>query len=131
MRGADSIVIMAIALGGAMGAVARYLLAVRVYSLLGIDLPYGTLTVNLLGTLVLGIVLGLVEERGAFGPEMRSFLTIGLLGGMTTFSTFTYETWDFLREGDVPRAGVYAVASLAGAYLAFVAGHTLVRALEL
>jgi len=114
-----------------MGAVARYLLAVRVYSLLGIDLPYGTLTVNLLGTLVLGIVLGLVEERGAFGPEMRSFLTIGLLGGMTTFSTFTYETWDFLREGDVPRAGVYAVASLAGAYLAFVAGHTLVRALEL
>jgi CrcB protein len=101
-----------------------------VYSLLGIDLPYGTLTVNLLGTLVLGIVLGLVEERGAFGPEVRSFLTIGLLGGMTTFSTFTYETWDFIREGDALRGGVYAVASLLGAYLAFAAGHALVRALE-
>jgi CrcB protein len=120
----------AIALGGALGAVFRYLIAVRVYDLLGIDLPYGTLTVNLLGTLLLGIVLGLVEERGAFGAETRSFLTIGLLGGMTTFSTFTYETWDFIREGDVLRGGVYAAASLLGAYLAFAAGHAVVRALE-
>lgn len=126
----DIILILAIALGGAIGAVARYLMALRVYDLLGIDLPYGTLTVNLLGTLLLGVVLGLVEERGAFGPEARSFLTIGLLGGMTTFSTFTYEIWDFVREGDVIRACVYAAASLLGAYLAFAAGHALVKALE-
>jgi fluoride ion exporter CrcB/FEX len=49
---------------------------------------------------------------------------------MTTFSTFTYETWDFIREGDVTRAGVYAVASLLGAYLAFATGHAIIRALE-
>lgn len=122
--------IMAIAFGGAVGAVLRYLLAVRVYSLLGVDLPYGTLTVNLLGTFLLGIVIGLVEERGVFGPELRSFLTIGLFGGMTTFSTFTYESWAFVREGELVRASLNIAASLVGALLVFSIGHALVRALE-
>lgn len=122
--------IAAVALGGALGAVARYLLAVRLYGMLGIGFPYGTLGVNVLGCLLLGLVLGLVEERGAFTPETRSFLTIGFLGGMTTFSTFIYEGWEFSRDGEILKAGLYAALSLAGGFLAFTAGHTLVRALE-
>lgn len=121
--------IVAIALGGALGAVARYLIAVRVYSLLGIDLPYGTLTVNVLGAFLLGLTIGLVEERGMFGPQMRSFLTIGLMGGMTTFSTFTYESWEFMRDGDLARAGLNIALSLLGAFAALAAGHAIVRAL--
>lgn len=122
--------VLVVALGGALGAVARYLLAVRVYGWLGIDFPWGTLSVNLLGSLLLGVVIGLVEERGLFSSEARSFLTIGFLGGMTTYSTFVYEGWEFTRDGEILRAGVYAALSLGGAFLVFAAGHALVRTLE-
>ena len=121
---------LAVAAGGALGALARYVIAVRLYGLLGIDFPWGTLGVNVAGCLVLGLVLALVEERGAFGPETRSFLTIGFLGGMTTFSTFIYEGWLFTRDGDILKAGLYAAASLALGFAAFSAGHALSRALE-
>jgi fluoride exporter len=123
-------VVAAIALGGALGAVTRYLIAVRLADFLGVDIPYGTLTVNLVGSLLLGIVVALVEERGAFGPETRSFITIGFLGGMTTFSTFVYEGWEFTREGDMLKAGVYAAGSVICAFAAFTLGHALVRVLE-
>lgn len=123
-------VVAAIALGGALGAVTRYLVAVRLAGFLGVAIPYGTLTVNLVGSLLLGIVVALVEERGAFGPETRSFITIGFLGGMTTFSTFVYEGWEFTREGDMIKAGVYAAGSIFCAFAAFTLGHALVRALE-
>jgi CrcB protein len=122
--------ILAVAAGGALGAVARYLLAVRLYNTFGIGFPWGTLGVNVLGSLLLGVVLGLVEERGAFTPEQRSFLTIGFLGGMTTFSTFIYEGWQFTREGDMLRAAAYAALSLVAAFVAFSAGHAGVRILE-
>lgn len=122
--------ILAVAVGGALGAVTRYLLAVRVYGWAGIDFPWGTLGVNVLGSLLLGIVIALIEERGLFGSETRSFLTIGFLGGMTTYSTFVYEGWEFTRDGEILRAGAYAALSLAGAFVAFTMGHALVRYLE-
>ncbi len=122
--------VLAIAVGGALGSVTRYVIAVRLYRLLGLGLPYGTLTVNILGSMLLGIVLALVEQRGMFTPEQRSFITIGFLGGMTTFSTFIYEGWDYTRDGEILRAGLYAGLSLAGAFLAFTLGHTAVRLVE-
>lgn len=122
--------ILAVAVGGALGAVTRYLLAVRVYGWLGIDFPWGTLGVNVLGSLLLGVVIALIEERGLFSSETRSFLTIGFLGGMTTYSTFVYEGWEFTRDGEILRAGMYAALSLAGAFVAFTAGHSLIRYLE-
>jgi CrcB protein len=112
-----------VALGGAIGATARYLIAVRLYSQLGIDFPWGTLGVNVLGCFLLGVVVGLVEERGAFSPETRSFLAIGLLGGFTTYSAFTYETWQYLREGDVLLAVAYLFLSLVVGFAAFVVGR--------
>lgn len=122
--------IVAVALGGALGAVARYLLAVRVYGWLGIDFPWGTLGVNVLGSLLLGAVIAMVEERGLFSSHTRTFLTIGFLGGMTTFSTFVYEGWEFTRDGEILRAGAYAALSLVGAFAAFTIGHAMVRFLE-
>lgn len=122
--------ILAIAAGGALGSVSRYLIAVRLYGWLGLALPYGTLTVNILGSFLLGVILALVEERGALGPETRSFITIGFLGGMTTFSTFIFEGWNYTRDGEILRAGLYAALSLAGAFVAFTLGHALVRVLE-
>jgi CrcB protein len=122
--------ILAIAAGGALGSVSRYLIAVRLYGWLGLALPYGTLTVNILGSFLLGVTLALVEERGALGPETRSFITIGFLGGMTTFSTFVFEGWNYTRDGEILRAGLYAALSLAGAFVAFTLGHALVRVLE-
>ena len=70
--------------------------------------------VNILGSLLLGVVIALIEERGLFSPEERAFLTIGFLGGMTTFSTFVYEGWEFTRDGELLRAGAYSALSLVG-----------------
>ena len=115
--------LLAVAAGGALGAMARYLLAVRLYGELGIGFPWGVLGVNVLGCALLGLVLGLVEERDAFSPDVRTFLTVGFLGAMTTFSTFIYEIWDYVREDDPLRSGLYVVLSLAIGFAAFASAH--------
>jgi CrcB protein len=122
--------ILAVAAGGALGAVARYLLAVRLYGELGVGFPWGTLGVNVLGCALLGIVLALVEERGAFTPNVRTLITVGFLGGMTTFSTFIYEGWVYARDGDPLRLALYGVLSLAVSFAAFSAAHASIVALE-
>ncbi len=79
--------------------------------------PYGTLVVNLLGCLVIGVLAGLVESRQLFGPEFRRFALIGLLGGFTTYSTFGYETFAMIRGAEYLRAvanvGMQVVLGLA------------------
>jgi CrcB protein len=122
--------VLAVAFGGALGAVARYLLAVRLYGELGVGFPWGTLGVNVLGCALLGVVLALVEERGAFTPNVRTMITVGFLGGMTTFSTFIYEGWQYLRDGDPLRMAVYGGLSLVVSFVAFSAGHAAIVALE-
>jgi CrcB protein len=119
--------VLAIAVGGALGSVSRYLIAVRLYNSLGIGLPFGTLTVNVLGSFLLGVVIALVEQRDMFSPETRSFITIGFLGGMTTFSTFVYDGWDYGRHDDLLLALIYAMVTLAGGFAAFASGNALAR----
>ncbi len=115
--------ILAVAAGGALGAVARYLLSVRLYGELGIGFPWGTLGVNVLGCALLGVVLALVEEREAFSSDVRTLLTVGFLGAMTTFSAFIYESWQYMRGDDPLRSGLYVVLSLAIGFGAFAAAH--------
>jgi CrcB protein len=122
--------ILAVAAGGALGAVTRYLLAVRLYGELGVGFPWGTLVVNLVGSALLGIVLALVEERGAFTPQVRTFITVGFLGAMTTFSTFIYESWEYARDGDPLRMMIYAGISLIASFAAFSVAHSAIVALE-
>lgn len=91
-----------IGLGGGLGAILRYLLSgwVQTWSK-SIGFPYGTLAVNLIGCLLIGLLSGLVESRGLFSPEVRLFVIVGLLGGFTTFSALGNETFNLIlsREG--------------------------------
>ena len=99
--------------GGFVGALARYGLSGFVHRQLPLaTFPYGTLAVNLLGCLLVGLVAGLVESRQLFSPEIRVFALIGVLGGFTTFSTFGFETFAMLREGEFLRAGLSVAAHL-------------------
>ncbi|HEY5730217.1 MAG TPA: fluoride efflux transporter CrcB [Anaerolineales bacterium] len=93
--------VLYVAIGGALGSVSRYLLGTWTQSISkSLDFPYGTLTVNLIGCFVIGFLSQLVETRGTFTPETRSFIFIGILGGFTTFSSFGNDTINLLRDGE-------------------------------
>ena len=96
--------LLAIAAGGAGGALLRYWTSVAVHSRLGMAFPYGTLAVNILGSLLMGFLYIWLVERMAAGPALRAFLLIGVLGAFTTFSTFSMETVNLMEAGHVGRA---------------------------
>jgi len=94
--------ILFVAFGGALGSVSRYLLGTWVQSVSkSIDFPFGTLTVNLIGCFVIGFLSQLAEARGVFTSETRAFVFIGILGGFTTFSSFSNDTINLLRDGEI------------------------------
>ena len=94
------ILILLVGVGGFFGAGMRYVVTNWVQDFFHVlSLPYGTLTVNLLGCLIIGLLGGLSESRNLLNQEARALLFIGVLGGFTTFSTFGYETVQLLRDG--------------------------------
>jgi CrcB protein len=95
-----------VASGGALGSVARYLISLLAKRLSPDRLGLGTLIVNLAGCLLIGLFAGLAE-RAIVSKEFRSFFVTGVLGGLTTFSTFSLETASFLNSGSVPGAAFY------------------------
>ncbi len=98
-----------IGLGGFIGAILRYLVSGWVQDRSGsIAFPFGTLSVNLIGCFVIGLLTFLVETRSFFGVETRTFILIGLLGSFTTFSTFGNETLVLIRGGRMDMAALYA-----------------------
>jgi fluoride exporter len=112
--------ILLIAIGGAIGSVSRYSLAGLVYRLFGSVFPWGTLAVNLIGSLVIGF-LWAAFERAAVGSNMRMFVFVGILGGFTTFSSYTLETFNLLREGETRLAITnMAVSNLVGVAAVFI-----------
>lgn len=123
--------VLMIAVGGAFGAVARYGLSGWVQQALTTTFPMGTLTVNVLGSFLLGFTLPLFESL-AWSAEARTMATIGFLGAFTTFSTFSYEAVVLLEGGEWGRAGLYMggsfllglVGVLSGMALASVLLHT-------
>jgi CrcB protein len=104
--------LLLIAVGGAVGAVLRYGASISVYSLLGRGFPYGTLFVNVSGSLLMGILSVLMLERFDIGPEWRAAILVGVLGSFTTFSTFSIETLNLLEQGDLMRAMANIVLSV-------------------
>jgi len=118
-----------IAVGGAIGAVLRYWVSTGVYSLMGRDLPYGTLVVNVLGSALMGLFYVLLIERMATNGAWRSFLLIGLLGAFTTFSTFSIETLNLLESGELARAVINIMLSLSLCMIAVWLGVVIGRQL--
>jgi CrcB protein len=104
--------VIAIALGGAAGAVMRFWTSTAVYGLLGREFPYGTLAVNVLGSLAMGFLSVILVERMVVPPEWRAALLIGFLGAFTTFSTFSLETLHLMEQGVYLRALLNIILSV-------------------
>jgi len=104
--------VLAIAAGGAAGSVLRFWMSTWVHSFAGRSFPYGTLAVNVIGCLLMGFLFVLLVERMSGNALWRAALLIGVLGGFTTFSSFSIETFNLLEQGDYLKAGVNALSSL-------------------
>ena len=113
-----------VGIGGFLGAVLRYGLSGLVQKQFLSAFPFGTLAVNLVGCLAIGVVAGLVDARQLFSPSFRAFLLIGLVGGFTTFSTFGYEAFAMLRDGESLRAfgyvALHVVVGLALVWIGYI-----------
>lgn len=103
--------VLYIAVGGALGAVARYALGGWIHSWAGAGFPWGTFAVNAIGSLLIGFSVHYLDATGA-APELRAFVAAGILGAFTTFSTFTYEAIVLLQQGAWARAAAYTLGSL-------------------
>lgn len=121
--------ILAVALGGALGSVGRYLVNGTVMRFVGSTFPWGTLAVNVLGGLIMGALVELMALAWSPSPALRAFLTVGLLGGFTTFSAFSLETATMIERGAWAPAGAYVVASVVASVGGLFTGLWLVRGL--
>jgi fluoride exporter len=118
-----------VALGGAVGSVARYgvnLVAVR---MLGPSFPWATLTVNVAGSFAMGLLAALISARAGGSAELKALILTGILGGFTTFSAFSLDVVTLLERRELAAAAGYAGASMALTILALMAGLALARAL--
>ena len=117
-----------IAVGSAIGGVSRYILGGVVQRVLDTTFPSGTLLINITGSFLLGAIIRFAVDTPAISPEVRAFLTIGICGGYTTFSTFSYETAAMLEDGEWTRAAAYISASVLLSLLATFLGLAAARA---
>jgi CrcB protein len=122
--------LLLIGTGGFAGAILRYAAAGAVMNMLDRPVfPYGTLAVNVLGCLLIGLLAGVAESRQFLSPEVRMLVFIGFLGGFTTFSTFGYEVFQFTRDGQVFSAclnvGLHLVLGLGGVFAGAMASRLM------
>jgi len=121
--------LLAIAGGGALGAVFRFGMSNGIYRLLGRDFPYGTLAVNVIGSLLMGVLFTLLVERMDVSAEWRAGILVGLLGAFTTFSTFSFETLALFDAGAPIKALLNIIASvvfcLAATWFGMILGRQL------
>jgi CrcB protein len=120
-------VIAAVAVGGAIGSAARYLIAGWVQSAAWAGFPYGIFTVNISGGLIMGILTELMALKWNVSLEMRAFLTTGILGGYTTFSTFSLDSALLIERGAYASAAIYIAGSAIVSIVALFAGLWLIR----
>ncbi len=121
---APTLLVMA---GGACGAALRYHLGRLLFHVAGPGLPWGTFAANIIGGFAMGLLVGLLARSDVSGEPWRLFLGVGLLGGFTTFSAFSLETFAFVERGEWGMALGYALASVIGSVLALFAGIYMIR----
>ena len=114
-------------LGGGIGAALRHGVNLAAARLAGTDFPYGTLTINVLGSLAMGLIAAYFAFRGDASQHWRLFLTTGILGGFTTFSAFSLDVALLYERGELGLAALYVAASVAVSIAALFAGFALVR----
>lgn len=115
---------LAIFIGAGLGGLTRYGISEWIQDSAGATFPWGTLLINVSGSLLLTFLYAVLEGTAA-APEWRAFLGIGLLGGYTTFSTFSYETVRLIQDGEWSRAGLYVGASVFASLGAAIIGFNL------
>jgi len=120
------VIAVLVGVGGAIGAVLRYVVGTAVQAGTGPGFPWGTLVVNVAGCLAVGVVSALADRRGDLTPETRAFLVVGVLGGFTTFSAFANETAHAARSGAAALAFLNVLASVTLCLAAVWAGRGLV-----
>ncbi len=120
---------LAVALGGALGSVLRYLVSKFVQAKVGIDFPVGTFLVNLVGAFLIGLAFSYLVERLTLSPEVRALLITGFLGGLTTFSTFSYESFNLLFNGEILKFALYVLGTNSLGILMTLIGYNLGRML--
>jgi fluoride exporter len=116
--------------GGGIGSLARYLTALWMAAWFGTVFPFGTLAVNVTGSLLIGFLATLADERGIIAPQARLFLVVGVLGGFTTFSSFSLETFRLARDGDMTAALLNISGNLGLSLLSVWLGVGLGRVVE-
>lgn len=121
--------LLAVVAGGAIGAGARHLFNLQMLRLFGPTFPWGTFGVNVIGSLLMGLAVGLFALKLDLSPEARSFVTTGILGGFTTFSAFSLDAMNMIERGDMGLAVAYMGGSVALGLAALFAGLLLMRVL--
>ena len=119
--------LIAVALGGAVGAVGRFLAVNAIGSQFGHGFPWGTFTVNLVGSFILGALVEVSALHWSPSPEVRAFLVVGLLGAFTTFSTFSLDSYTLIDRGQIAAAVAYVGGSVVLCILGFWAGIAMLR----
>ncbi len=114
-----------IGMGGFIGSVLRYTMARYVQASVLSSFPFGTLTVNVAGCLLLGIIYGILEKGTLISPDLRLMLTVGVCGGFTTFSTFSAENFFLLRDGQIFYFLLYTFSSVFFCLLAVYLGYVI------
>ena len=119
----------AVAIGGSLGSVARYLVAIGAGRLVGTAFPWGTLVINIVGSFLIGVFAESFALSWNVSQTVRVFLTVGICGGFTTFSTFSLDAIVLMQRGELVPAGAYILASVVLSILALFGGLLLVRAI--
>jgi len=117
--------LLLIGLGGFLGSISRFLIALGMNRIFQSVLPIGTLFVNILGCLLIGIIYSLAEQKNMLSPELRVFLSVGFCGGFTTYSSFAFEKFNLIKTGDFLLLAVYLGASVFLGLIAVYAGSQI------
>ncbi len=120
-------ILLIIGSGGFIGSIARYVLSQWMQRIFETTFPIGTLTVNIIGSFLIGIIYALSEKGGILSPELRMFLAVGICGGFTTFSSFAYENFNMVGFQQYLFSAIYIGASLFLGLIAVYLGNLAIK----